>query len=89
MSKLPDDSNRVSSANSHKPQSDSIYLIMSMADTTWRMFVPAVGFTLLGAWADNALGTKPALMFIGIVVGAALAFLLVKKQIDLIKREKQ
>ncbi len=70
-------------------KSTPLLLLGTVADTTWRMFVPAVGFTLLGAWADNALGTKPALMFIGIVVGAALAFLLVKKQIDLIKREKQ
>ena len=72
------------------PNKSTVLLLFTIAaDTTWRMFVPAVGFTLLGAWADNALGTKPALMFIGIVVGAALAFLLVKKQIDLIKREKQ
>ena len=88
MSKLPDDSNRVSSVNSHKPQSDSIYLIMSMADTTWRMFVPSIGMTLLGVWLDTVFTTKPWLMIIGIIVGFAFAILLVRKQMDTINKRR-
>ncbi|OYW42434.1 hypothetical protein B7Z28_01525 [Candidatus Saccharibacteria bacterium 32-45-3] len=56
-------------------------LLVTIGDTTWRMFVPAVGLTLLGVWADVQFGTKPWLMVAGIVLGFLGAFLLVKKQI--------
>ena len=56
-------------------------LLGTIGDTTWRMFVPSVGLTLLGVWADSAFGTKPWLMISGIVLGFFGAFLLVKKQI--------
>ena len=60
--------------------------VVTIADTTWRMFVPSVGFTLLGVWADSQMYTKPWLMVAGIVVGAASAYLLVSRQIDKLKR---
>lgn len=63
-------------ANSSTP----LLLLATIADTTWRMFVPAVGFTLLGVWLDGVFSTKPWLMFIGIALGAVGAWLLVKKQ---------
>lgn len=56
-------------------------LLVTIGDTTWRMFVPSVGLTLLGVWADAQFGTKPWLMVVGIVLGFFGAFLLVKKQI--------
>ena len=55
--------------------------VLTIADTTWRMFVPSVGFTLLGVWADAEWNTKPWLMAVGIVIGAASAYLLVSRQI--------
>ena len=64
-------------------------LLGTIGDTTWRMFVPSVGFTLLGVWADAQLGTKPWLMVVGIVVGCTGAALLVKKQISGIKSRKE
>lgn len=64
-------------------------LLATIGDTTWRMFVPSIGFTLLGVWADSQLGTKPWLMIIGIAVGCLGAFLLVKKQISGIKSRKE
>ena len=64
-------------------------LLMTIGDTTWRMFVPSVGFTLLGVWADVQLDTKPWLMVVGIVVGCTGAALLVKKQISGIKSRKE
>ncbi len=60
--------------------------VVTIADTTWRMFVPSVGFTLLGVWADSQMYTKPWLMVAGIVVGAASAYLLVSRQIGKLKR---
>lgn len=59
--------------------------VATIADTTWRMFVPSVGFTLLGVWADSQWNTKPWLMTLGIVVGVASAYLLVAKQIAKLK----
>ena len=59
--------------------------VVTIADTTWRMFVPSVGFTLLGVWADSQTDTKPWLMVAGIIVGAASAYLLVSRQIGRLK----
>ena len=61
-------------------------ILATMADTTWRMFVPTVGFTLLGVACDRWLNTKPWLMFVGIVLGIVFAVLLVLRQINGIKR---
>ena len=60
--------------------------VVTIADTTWRMFVSLVGFTLLGVWADSQMYTKPWLMVAGIVVGVASAYLLVSRQIGKLKR---
>ena len=59
--------------------------VVTIADTTWRMFVPSVGFTLLGVWADAEWNTKPWLMVAGIIIGAASAYLLVSRQIARLK----
>ena len=59
--------------------------VTTIADTTWRMFVPSVGFTLLGVWADAEWNTKPWLMVAGIIIGAASAYLLVSRQIARLK----
>lgn len=56
-------------------------LLGTIGDTTWRMFVPTVGLTLLGVWADAQLETKPWLMAVGIILGFLGAFLLIKKQL--------
>lgn len=63
-------------------------ILATIGDTTWRMFVPSVGLTLLGVWADGHFQTKPWLMIIGIVLGFFGAFLLVKKQISGLKTRK-
>lgn len=63
-------------------------LLGTIGDTTWRMFVPSVGLTLLGVWADGHFDTRPWLMIIGIVLGFAGAFLLVKKQVSGIKSRR-
>ncbi len=57
-------------------------ILATIGDTTWRMFVPSIGCTLLGVWADQHFGTSPWLMIAGIVLGFSGAFLLVKKQLS-------
>ena len=63
-------------------------LLGTIGDTTWRMFVPSIGFTLLGVWGDTKFATKPWLMICGVVFGFVMAGVLVKRQIDSTKRQK-
>ena len=64
-------------------------LLATIGDTTWRMFVPSIGFTLLGVWADASFGTKPWLMAAGIAIGLLGAVLLVKNQLGGLKKKKE
>ena len=64
-----------------KRQLDSMYLIISMADTTWRMFVPTVGLLLAGNALDETWGTKPWLLISGVAIGGGISALLVKQQL--------
>lgn len=71
------------------PEVENLGLILgTIGDNTWRMFMPSVGLTLVGAWLDRLYGTKPWLMLIGIVLGFLGAGLLVKKQLNHLKRQK-
>ena len=69
-------------------KSTVILLLKDTGDTTWRMFVPSVGMTLLGVWLDATFETKPWLMLAGIVIGLALAIVLVRRQLNTIKKRK-
>ncbi|MBL8159678.1 AtpZ/AtpI family protein [Candidatus Saccharibacteria bacterium] len=71
------------------PTTQSAILVFgTIADTTWRLFVPSVGGTLLGVWGDNSFHTKPWLTLTGIVLGCALAVLLVRQQLTSVKTDK-
>jgi len=63
-------------------KSTVILLFMIAADTTWRMFVPIIGGTALGVWADNTITDKPLATVIGIMVGIIIAALLVRQQLN-------
>lgn len=82
-------SNRDDSDTPVSNKSTPILLISTVTDTTWRMFVPSVGFTLLGVWLDSIYGTKPWLMAIGVVLGFGFAVVLVRRQIDRLKKEQR
>jgi hypothetical protein len=69
-------------------QSTVILLLGTIGDTTWRMFVPTIGLTVLGLVADKQLHTTPWLMTIGIVAGASLAYVLVRRQIKKVKNDE-
>ena len=71
-------------------------ILATIGDTTWRMFVPSIGFTVLGVWADTRIltftgesATKPWFMVAGIIIGCLGAVLLVKKQLADIKTRKE
>lgn len=63
-------------------KSPASVLILTIADTTWRMFVPTVGGLLLGRMADEQWHTSPVGMLAGVVVGAAITALLIKRQLQ-------
>ena len=52
------------------------------------MFVPTIGFTLIGLAADYCYGTKPWLMVSGVALGFAVSFGLVWLQIAQIRRQE-
>lgn len=55
------------------PEDHPTVILMTIADTSWRMFVPSFGGTLLGVWLDGTFGTSPWLLFLGIIVGILVA----------------
>ena len=81
MSKLPDDSTSAGDGNKRSRRSDGLYLITSMADTTWRMFIPTLGLLLGGNALDDKLHTHPWLMLAGAALGGWIAAVLIKRQI--------
>jgi len=70
-----------SDGNDMPPKSSTvILLLLTFADTTWRLFIPSVGFTLLGVLLDKQLGTTPWAMIAGVIIGVAAAIGLVRLQ---------
>lgn len=60
-------------------------LLVTIADTTWRMFIPTIGFTFAGVALDNIFLTKPWLTVVGVVVGAVAALVLVTRQLSAVR----
>lgn len=65
---------------SEKP-TPAILMLATMADTTWRLFVPSVGLLLVGVYLDKIWETKPWLMIVGLVLGTAIAIILLRAQL--------
>jgi len=69
------------------PDTSTVILLLgTIGDTTWRMFVPTIGLTILGLVADKLLGTTPWLMAGGIVLGTLGAFVLVRRQLKEVRK---
>lgn len=86
MSKLPNEE-----ADRHEAprnQSTALLLLGDIADTSWRMFVPSIGLTLLGLYFDQQLGTTPWLLVGGMVFGIVAAYWLVRMQIKRVMNTK-
>lgn len=61
-------------------------MFVTVADTTWRMFVPTLSGVGLGIWGDKTWETTPLLTILGVMVGAVLSFGLVYIQIRRVKK---
>lgn len=68
-------------------KSTVILMLMTMADTTWRMFVPILGLLVVGLLVDKAIHTTPWLMVSGMLIGIVLAILLVRQQLQRVKKK--
>jgi hypothetical protein len=88
MGKLPDSSDGDGISNDCQAGSSGLMFFAVIADTTWRMFVPSVGLTLLGVWLDSEWHMKPWFMISGIVVGTIAAIALVRRQINSINTNR-
>ncbi|OYW85593.1 hypothetical protein B7Z17_02035 [Candidatus Saccharibacteria bacterium 32-49-10] len=69
------------------PYSTGVMLTLTFLDTTWRLFIPSVGLTVLGLLLDREFGTKPWLMVAGIIVGSAVAVYLVRSQLKKVTKD--
>jgi hypothetical protein len=59
----------------------ALQLILSMADTTWRMFTPPAILVPAGIFADLKFHTKPWLTVLSVPLGLGLSALLIKRQL--------
>jgi len=64
-------------------------IALTFLDTTWRIAVPVILFTLVGIWADLRFGTKPWLTFLGVLIGFGLAVMLVRRQLEAVQRMEE
>lgn len=68
-------------------RSTALLLFSTLVDTTWRLFVPPIGLTVLGVIGDNHWSTKPWLTVIGVIAGTVLAFVLTFQQLKKVKSQ--
>jgi len=66
----------------------AILLLLTIADTTWRAFVPTIGGTILGIALDHTFGVTPLLTIVMIILGFAISALLITLQIRSVRRQR-
>ena len=71
-----------------KTDNSATLLMKTMMGTTWSVFLPTIGLTLLGLWLDNVINMKPWLTFGGIAIGVIVAAVLVWLQVAKIKQQE-
>ena len=76
------------SANDTGDSGEMTLLTKTIIGTTWRMFLPTIGLTLLGLWLDNVSGMKMRWLLAGIISGAIISVILVALQIAKIKQQE-
>lgn len=61
-------------------RSTTILLLATIADTTWRLFVPVFVLFGVGLYIDTRQHQKPIFGLAGAILGAFLGFALVRQQ---------
>ncbi len=63
------------------PEKSAALILFSIAaDTTWRMFVPTLGGTLIGLWLDSQFKTEPWCGIGGLGIGIVVTAFLIRQQ---------
>lgn len=68
-------------------RSTVVLLLGTLADTTWRMFVPIIGLCLLGRYIDHLADSMPWGTVIGLLLGCIISVLLVLRQLKKVNKE--
>lgn len=76
------------SAGTPRPPKPStvVLLLGTIADTTWRMFVPIVGLLLLGLWIDTTFATLPWAVIVLTIIGIVISAELIRRQLTNVKK---
>lgn len=64
-----------------EPPEQTLVLLLTLADTTWRMLVPTGLLAGLGLYGDSHLGTGPWLTLASLPVGLGVSVVLIKRQL--------
>lgn len=64
-----------------QPQSHVALLVLTIIDTSWRMFVPTIGGTAVGIGLDHYFKTVPLMTIISISLGVIASGFLIYRQI--------
>ena len=67
--------------------SDVLILFATVADTTWRLFIPTLGGVILGLWLDRSMQVRPIWTIIGVICGTMVSLVLVYLQLKGVKRK--
>ena len=65
----------------HSRDTSWLVLVLTLADTTWRLIVPTLAFALIGLKLDLSVHTAPWLTLGGTALGFVLAGLLIRNQL--------
>jgi hypothetical protein len=67
--------------------SRAVFLLgMTFLDTTWRVFVPTIGGTILGVVLDRMFNVAPIMTIIMIILGVVVSTLLIIQQIRSLRK---
>lgn len=69
------------------PRSVAILLLATIADTTWRVFVPTIGGTLVGIKLDHLYNTAPWWTVATIITSTVISILLIILQIKSVRKK--
>lgn len=66
---------------SEENQNAVLAMILTMADTTWRMFVPILGLLVVGVVIDKSYHLFPWMTLLGFALGVGISALLIRSQL--------